>query len=76
MLVLGWRQEEGCGGENFTIESNRDEDKVEREKTGMRNMKRMVHGDIRHNQRLHSMVLRESHLVPQDKPKANKAESW
>lgn len=32
----------GCGGENFTIESNRDEDKVEREKTGMRNMKRMV----------------------------------
>lgn len=30
------------GGGNFTIESNRDEDKVEREKTGMRNMKRMV----------------------------------
>lgn len=42
MLVLGWRHEECCGGENFTIESNRDEDKVEREKTGMRNMKRMV----------------------------------
>lgn len=42
----------------------------------MRNMKKKVEWDIRHNQRLHSVVLHESHLVPEDKPKANKAESW
>lgn len=33
-------------------------------------------GDIRHNQKLLSVVLCESHLEPEDSPKANKAESW
>lgn len=62
--------------ENFTTESNRDEREVEREKTLMCKMKRNGERDIRHHRRLHSVVLRESHLVPEDKPEANKAESW
>lgn len=62
--------------ENFNTISNRDEREVEGEKTGIGNMKRKRERDMRHNQRPCSVVLCESHLLPEDKPTANRAESW
>lgn len=46
------------------------------EEDGKRRESIKRNGDIRHNQKLLSVVLCESHLEPEDSPKANKAESW
>lgn len=45
---------------NFNTKSNRKEDEGEGEQSNAKHKKK---GDIRHNKRLHSVVLHESHLV-------------
>lgn len=70
MRRSGERSQSGCSGggksqavwRNFNTESNRKEDEEEeREKSNAEHKKR--EGDIRHNKRLHSVVLREIHLA-------------